>query len=358
MADIFISYKKEDAGRVVRIVEGLRAEGLSVWWDHGIAPGSQWDETIQTELKLAKAVVAVWSENSVSAPWVKEEAAVGKNRGILLPVLIDDVEPPLGFGLIQAADLRGWDGQAKDPHFQHFLGALRAILSGERVAGMDAPRRRKSLPWMLLALAAVLLGGAVAGGLLLGNRAPVEVATQDPAALPVPGATPGAVSPSAPAGVVPGATPSPAPAAASPEDDRLFAAAQAARTKQAFQDYLISYPNGAHADRVRNILLACRSEQREAWEPGGTGQPARGLSTESDLTRDQACAAASTMANRQAALNCRTLTGSGQFRNGRVSVQPATCDCTQASYGWSCTIDLPARCDWEQRMPQVVEVCG
>ena len=27
MADIFISYKKEDAGRVVRIVEGLRKEG-------------------------------------------------------------------------------------------------------------------------------------------------------------------------------------------------------------------------------------------------------------------------------------------------------------------------------------------
>ncbi|MEM6625797.1 MAG: TIR domain-containing protein, partial [Pseudomonadota bacterium] len=48
MADIFVSYKKEDAGRVVRIVEGLRAEGLSVWWDHGIAPGSQWDQTIQT----------------------------------------------------------------------------------------------------------------------------------------------------------------------------------------------------------------------------------------------------------------------------------------------------------------------
>jgi hypothetical protein len=158
--------------------------------------------------------------------------------------------------------------------------------------------------------------------------------------------------------VVPGATSSPAPAAASPEDDRLFAAAQAARTKQAFQDYLISYPNGAHADRVRNILLTCRSEQREAWEPGGSAQPVRGVSTESDLTRDQACATASTMATRQATTNCRAITGNVGFRNGRPSVQSATCDCTLASYGWACTIDMPARCDWEQRMPQVVEVCG
>jgi len=34
MADIFISYKKEDAGRVIRMVEALRAEGFDVWWDH------------------------------------------------------------------------------------------------------------------------------------------------------------------------------------------------------------------------------------------------------------------------------------------------------------------------------------
>ena len=40
MADIFISYKKEDAGRVIRMVEALRAEGFDVWWDHGIKAGT------------------------------------------------------------------------------------------------------------------------------------------------------------------------------------------------------------------------------------------------------------------------------------------------------------------------------
>src|SRR5688572_6177149 len=97
MADIFISYKKEDAGRVIRLVEALRAEGFSVWWDHGIQAGSEWDKSIREELYGAKIVIAIWSNASVNAPWVKEEATVGKTRGVLLPVKIDEVDPPLGF---------------------------------------------------------------------------------------------------------------------------------------------------------------------------------------------------------------------------------------------------------------------
>ena len=93
MADIFISYKKEDAGRVIRMVEALRAEGFDVWWDHGIKAGSEWDRSIHKELYSAKVVIAIWSEASVAAPWVKEEATVGKNRGVLVPARIDDVLP-------------------------------------------------------------------------------------------------------------------------------------------------------------------------------------------------------------------------------------------------------------------------
>ena len=85
MADIFISYKKEDAGRVIRMVEALRAEGFDVWWDHGIKAGTEWDRSIHKELYAAKVVIAIWSNASVAAPWVKEEATVGKSRGVLVP---------------------------------------------------------------------------------------------------------------------------------------------------------------------------------------------------------------------------------------------------------------------------------
>jgi hypothetical protein len=39
MAYTFISYKREDRDRVAQIVDGLRAEGLEVWWDRDIEPG-------------------------------------------------------------------------------------------------------------------------------------------------------------------------------------------------------------------------------------------------------------------------------------------------------------------------------
>jgi hypothetical protein len=38
---------------------------------------------------------------------VLEEAGQGKRRRVLVPVLKEPVEPPMGFGLIQAADLSG-----------------------------------------------------------------------------------------------------------------------------------------------------------------------------------------------------------------------------------------------------------
>ena len=42
MPDVFVSYKKSDRDRVRPLVELLRAEGLDVWWDEGIAPSMSW----------------------------------------------------------------------------------------------------------------------------------------------------------------------------------------------------------------------------------------------------------------------------------------------------------------------------
>ncbi len=175
MADIFISYKKEDAGRVIRMVEALRAEGFDVWWDHGIKAGSEWDRSIHQELYAAKVVIAIWSNASVAAPWVKEEATVGKNRGVLIPARIDDVDPPLGFMMIQAADLVDWRGDRSDPRWAHFLDAVRSILRGGSglaaegsSARVEAPPRRaaRSQTPILLALAGVAVVAVLAAGWL------------------------------------------------------------------------------------------------------------------------------------------------------------------------------------------------
>jgi len=108
MADIFISYSSEDRDRVIPIVNGLQKQGWSVWYDRTIPPGKTFDQVIEEAITAAKCIIVLWSKNSIKSEWVKEEATRGKRRQTLVPALIDPVEPPLGFGLIQAADLTNW----------------------------------------------------------------------------------------------------------------------------------------------------------------------------------------------------------------------------------------------------------
>lgn len=345
MADIFISYKKEDAGRVIRIVEGLRAEGFSVWWDHGISPGAQWDQTIQNELNAAKAVIAIWSKDSVGAPWVKEEAAVGKSRGILLPIRIDDVAPPLGFSLIQMGDLVGWDGDQNNAHWKLVLDALRAVIRGETPQGLEAPpRRRAGLPaWAFALVLLALLGAAGVVAFTYLNQPPPQVADASPQA-PAPA---GAQTPP-PTGV------------ASATEQAAWDQATDAKTRQAFQSYLVAYPNGAFAQRARDVLLTCRTENRETWTEQRTGQILRGVNAELAPTQAGACAIARRVANENWDRTCRAMSANNpaNARNTRTSSIEAACDCRETPGGWYCLTDPSFTCTWEMRSEQPSEICG
>lgn len=62
-----------------------------------------------------RSVVVVWTKNS--SEWVLEEAKKVNFRGILIPVLLGNVQPPFGFGSIQAANLAAWNGDGSSPTF-------------------------------------------------------------------------------------------------------------------------------------------------------------------------------------------------------------------------------------------------
>ena len=107
MADIFLSYASEDRERATLIAEALQAAGWSVWWDQQVRIGEEFDDAIEDALSKARCVMALWSRHSISKRWVKNEAMMGLERGILLPVLLDDVDVPLPFKTTQAAELLG-----------------------------------------------------------------------------------------------------------------------------------------------------------------------------------------------------------------------------------------------------------
>ena len=141
MTDIFLSYASQDRERVLPLVEALEADGYSVWWDRNIRPGPSFDREIEIALKDASCIVVVWSQDSVESEWVRNEVDDGVRRGIIVPVLIDDVLPPLAYRRRQSANLVNWAGE-RDSEYQQLLTGIRAILDGagrEDAAASSAP---------------------------------------------------------------------------------------------------------------------------------------------------------------------------------------------------------------------------
>ena len=104
-----------------------------MWWDRKIPPGKTFDETIEEALDQAKAVVAVWTKAGVTSRWVRTEAAEGAARGILVPVLMEDVRLPLAFRRIQVADLTGWEPGRDHAGFTELINALNVLIGTEPV---------------------------------------------------------------------------------------------------------------------------------------------------------------------------------------------------------------------------------
>jgi len=129
VADVFISYAAEDRERARTLAVALQAHGWSIWWDRKIVTGQTFDAAIERELETARAVVVLWSSASIDSEWVRNEAAVGAERGVLVPALIEAVKLPLEFRRKQTADLTGWDGSDSHEGFQSTCSAIAAHIA-------------------------------------------------------------------------------------------------------------------------------------------------------------------------------------------------------------------------------------
>jgi serine/threonine-protein kinase len=176
MSDVFISYKAEDRRRIQPLVQALQSEGYSVWWDQHISTGDEWRQTIERQLDAAKCVIVAWSKRSVGpdGQFVRDEAARAQQRCVYVPVTIDDVRVPLGFGETHASSLRAWRGDPSDPRYQAVLSAVRRIAGGGSEVGTA------NRPGIRIGRRAVIAGGVAAvaaagvGGWALFRRGAAE----------------------------------------------------------------------------------------------------------------------------------------------------------------------------------------
>jgi formylglycine-generating enzyme required for sulfatase activity len=139
MADIFLSYKKEDRDLTKAYVKSLEEAGFSVWWDNRIEAGETWDEKIEAELNAAKAVVVLWTPKSVRSRWVKEEARVAQGANKLCPVLAESCQIPMGFGWTQCANLVTWTGAPEHEEWTKLVRRLSDICQSSTAHSSSAP---------------------------------------------------------------------------------------------------------------------------------------------------------------------------------------------------------------------------
>jgi len=126
--DLFISYAREDQRKVKRLADAFTStKGWSVWWDQRLHGGEQFTREIQDALSHSRCVLVVWSPRSVDSDWVCAEAAEGWQRSMLLPVQVEECEPPMPFRQTETADFSAWDGAETSPLFLKLVEDIERI---------------------------------------------------------------------------------------------------------------------------------------------------------------------------------------------------------------------------------------
>lgn len=173
MSRLFLSYDREDGDKARALAGVLEKAGYEVWWDRHIRGGAEYSEEIEQALDRADAVIVLWSKASVKSAWVRDEAAAGRDSGRLVPVLLEQIKPPMGFRQYQTVDLTEWNQRRGYKHIGELTSAIDSISKIQSGAvsdpvGIAQPSSRRDADpfprWKYLAIAAgavIAIGGGI-----------------------------------------------------------------------------------------------------------------------------------------------------------------------------------------------------
>jgi hypothetical protein len=91
--NVFISYSHHDQDFVDQLTQGLEAEGVTVWSDRSIQPGSNWIEEIEGGLEQSRHFLLVVSQESLNSPSINFEIGIALSKAakspdtLVIPVL-------------------------------------------------------------------------------------------------------------------------------------------------------------------------------------------------------------------------------------------------------------------------------
>jgi tetratricopeptide (TPR) repeat protein len=174
MAKLFLSYAREDAATAERLARQLERTSHDVRWDRELRGGASFGPEIERQLKECDVVIVLWSRAGVQSSWVRDEAAIGRDEGKLLPISVDGTEPPIGFRQFHALQWSAHDGTAAR-RIEHAVREIASERSDEAAtAGTETsqrhPTRRLRLHVSPSACAAIALAVGASVLLVLAER--------------------------------------------------------------------------------------------------------------------------------------------------------------------------------------------
>ena len=104
---VFISYSSKDKAFALKLYEGLKKVGASLWIDEkDIQTGENWDNSIEEALEeWADKLLLLMSKSSVESENVKDEVSLAKDlKKEIIPVLIERCELPMRWKRMQYSD--------------------------------------------------------------------------------------------------------------------------------------------------------------------------------------------------------------------------------------------------------------
>ena len=143
MTDVLISYAPNDKERIKPFVDALTHAGLDVWWNRDVAPVSMYRKAIEQEFHSVKCILVLWSQNSHGSDFVHDEASFARDRGVLVPVAIDEKDPPSPFNRLHTEKLSDWGGDTESEAWQRTLAQVLALIAPQGATIYDAPTGTK-----------------------------------------------------------------------------------------------------------------------------------------------------------------------------------------------------------------------
>src|SRR4029077_4836044 len=176
MSDIFISYSKADHALALKLSAFLEAEGWSVWWDKNLGAADLYRDEIMKKLAAARAVITIWTPNSIKSDWVRAEAGTAKAQSKLIPVKTPDVaygDIPLPFGEMHTENVGSTDLIRAAVVAQ----LAKPAVSASELRQITSPFKNHCLTWVGIVGSAITLFANLNGVLHLADWAR-ELATQ------------------------------------------------------------------------------------------------------------------------------------------------------------------------------------